>query len=152
MSDGLAIRRTCATCVYYLAATMECMYWDCRLDSEDSCSNWLGEDGSGIGHRETSGMILRVRIAEEDDGMANTAEMMEQIARLQEQVESLQVQVQNLIHRLDQQRERADQQDKHLDVLAAEITRLQEQGGGSAERALRLVEQVISLAERRESA
>ena len=131
---------------------MECTYWDCRLDSEDSCSNWLGEDGSGIGHRETSGAILKVQIAEEDDGMANTAEMMEQITRLQEQVESLQVQVQNLIHRLDQQRERADQQDKQLDLLAKEITRLQQQGGSSAERALRLMEQVLGLAERRWSA
>ena len=74
------------------------------------------------------------------------------ISWLEEQIESLQVQVQNLIHRLDQQRERADQQDKQLDLLATEITRLQQQGGGSAERALRLVEQVISLAERRESA
>ena len=152
MSDGLAIRRTCATCVYYLEATMECTYWDCRLDSAVGCPHWLGEDGSDIGHRETAGMILRVRIAEEDDGMANTAEMMEQITRLQEQVESLQVQVQNLIHRLDQQRERADQQDKQLDLLAKEITWLQQQGGGSAERALKLVEQVLGLAERRWSA
>lgn len=131
---------------------MECTYWDCRLDSAVGCSNWLGEAGSGIGHRETAGAILKVQIAEEDDGMANTAEMMEQITRLQDQVESLQVQVQNLIHRLDQQRERADQQDKQLDLLATEITRLQQQGGGDAERALRLVEQVIGLAERREPA
>ena len=152
MSDGLTIRRTCATCVYYLEATMECTYWDCRLDSAVGCSHWLGEDGSGIGHRETAGMILRVRIAEEDDGMADKAQLLEQITRLQEQVESLQVQVQNLIHRLDQQRERADQQDKQLDLLATEITRLQQQGGGDAERALRLMEQVLGLAERRWSA
>ena len=74
------------------------------------------------------------------------------ISWLEEQIESLQVQLTAVVDRLNEHRERAERQDRRLDVLAAEITRLQQQGGGDAERALRLVEQVISLAERRESA
>lgn len=80
------------------------------------------------------------------------AKLWERISQLEEQVESLQVQLTAVVDRLNQHRESAERQDRQLDVLAAEITRLQQQGGGDAERALRLVEQVISLPERRESA
>ena len=74
------------------------------------------------------------------------------ISWLEEQIESLQVQLTAVVDRLNEHRERAERQDRRLDVLAAEITRLQQQGGGDAERALRLVEQVLDLAERGRSA
>lgn len=80
------------------------------------------------------------------------AKLWGRISQLEEQIESLQVQLTAVVDRLNQHRERAERQDRRLDVLAAEITRLQQQGGGDAERALRLVEQVLGLAERRESA
>ena len=80
------------------------------------------------------------------------AQIWKRISQLEEQIESLQVQLTAVVDRLNQHRERAERQDRQLDVLAAEITRLQQQGGGSAERALRLMEQVLGLAERRWSA
>lgn len=105
-----------------------------------------------IGRDEVQRMIDAAVEAAVEAAGEGEAQIWKRISRIEEQIESLQVQLTAVVDRLNQHRESAEQQDRQLDVLAAEITRLQQQGGGTAERALRLVEQVLGLAERRWSA